>query len=173
MSLSYRVSQLWWSLTAEPLPDPAQQEIEEILSSAQRDLFFCFQESDQWHAYRVYRTLIESGHSQPDLLTAALLHDIGKIETNLTVWDRILVVVVNRLMPRKWLEWGQGDVNSWKRPFVVGQHHPQWGAELARTAGCSAMTIELIARHQDPIPADADLPEDNLLRQLRWADDLN
>lgn len=173
MSLSYRVNQLWWNLTAEPLPESVRQEIESVLSPAQSELFFRFQKSDQWHAYRVYTTLRESSQSQPDLMAAALLHDVGKTRVNLKVWDRILIVMVARLLPEKSSRWGAGDVNSWKRPFVVRQFHPQWGADMARAAGSTDLTFDLIRRHQDPLPGTSRSMADDLLQQLQWADDLN
>ena len=173
MNVSYRANQLWWNLTAEPLPEAMRQQIESLLNPSQRKLFYRYQESDQWHAYRVFTTLQESGYRQPDLLAAALLHDIGKTKVRLSVWDRILIVVVERLLPGQLYRWGEGDLHSWKRPFVVRRHHPQWGADMARAAGCSAQTIDLINRHQDPLPPDSQLPADLLLRQLQWADDLN
>jgi hypothetical protein len=173
VNLSYRATQLWWNLTAEPLPEIMRQQVENVLNPDQRQLFYRYQESDQWHAYRVFTTLLESGYAQPDLLAAALLHDVGKTKVKLSIWDRILIVVAERLLPDKSISWGEGDMHSWKRPFVVRRHHPHWGADMARAAGCSACTIDLINRHQDPLTPDSQLPADRLLRQLQWADDLN
>ena len=173
MSLSYLVTQFWWNITAEPLPQPLRQEIDNSLSSAERELYSRFQESDQWHAYRVYSLLKEAGQSHSDLLAAALLHDVGKTKVNLSVWDRTFTVTVDRLMPEKAISWGQGDLNSWKRPFVVRSRHAQWGAEMAQAAGSTALTIELIRRHQDHLPQNSQSTEDEMLRLLQWADDLN
>ena len=171
--MSYRVSQLWWNITAEPLPEPLRQEIKISLNPAQRELFYRFQANEQWHAYRVYNYLQEADQSQPDLLAAALLHDVGKTEGQLSTWDRVLVVAAERLMPGKAKSWGQGELRSWKRPFVVRLKHAQWGAELAQSAGSSALTVDLIGRHQDPLPQDSKSIEDELLCLLQWADDLN
>jgi hypothetical protein len=173
VSLSYRVTQFWWNITAEPLPDLLRLEIDSVLSSGEKNLFYQLQLSDQWHAYRVYSSLQEAGQTQPDLLAAAFLHDLGKSRMTLSVWDRILIVVADRLMPQKAKNWGQGDLHSWKRPFVVRYKHAQWGAEMARSAGSSALAIALIRRHQDPLPRKPQSFEDELLGQLQWADDLN
>jgi hypothetical protein len=167
------LTQFWWNITAEPLPEPLRQEFAVTLSPAERELFYHFQESDQWHAYRVYNTLKETGQSQPDLLAAALLHDVGKTKVDLSVWDRILIVLTELLKPGKVKSWGQGDLQSWKRPFVVRLRHAQWGAEMAQSAGSSPLTIDLIRRHQDPVPEDSQSVEDDILRLLQWADDLN
>lgn len=173
MNFSYRLAQLWWNITADPLPVPVRLEIETILSPAEAELFYRCQETDQWHAYRVYRTLVDSGQTQPDLLAAALLHDVGKKEVKLTVWNRILIVVVNAFVPGKVEQWGRENSRGWKKPFAVRLHHPQWGAELARTAGTSDRAVDLIRRHQDSLPEKMQSADDELLRQLKWADDLN
>ena len=143
------------------------------MSPAQRELFYQFQENDQWHAYRVYSTLKETGQSQPDLLAAALLHDVGKTKVNLSVWDRILIVITEHFNPEKAKSWGQGNLQSWKRPFVVRLRHAHWGAEMAHSAGSSALTIDFIRHHQDPLPQDPKSIEDEMLQLLQWADDLN
>lgn len=173
MSLSYRVTQFWWNITAEPLPIPLRQEIDNYLSTAESELFGQFQESDQWHAYRVFNTLKETGQSQPDLLTAALLHDVGKTKINLSVWDRTLIVAADFFIPSKAKSWGQADGRSWKRPFVVRSQHARWGAGMAQSAGSSALTIDLIRRHQDPLPENPQSVADKLLQLLQWADDIN
>ena len=173
MSLSYRVTQFWWNITTEPLSASLRQQIDISLSPAERELFFHFQDTDQWHAYRVYNSLKEADHSHPDLLAAALMHDICKTKVKLNAWDRILIVAAERLMPGKVISWGQGDLTTWKRPFVVRLKHASWGAEMARSAGSSALTVDLIRRHQDPPPQDRISIEDELLCLLQWADDLN
>ena len=173
VSIAYRLRQFWWNITAEPLPESLRQEIDNSLSSTERELFYRFQENDQWHAYRVYDSLKEAGQSQPDLLTAALLHDVGKTKVNLSVWDRTFIVVTELLKPGKARSWGQGDLQSWKRPFVVRYNHAQWGAEMAQSAGSSDLSIDLIRRHQDPLPEILQSFADELLRILQWADDLN
>ena len=40
--------------------------------------------SDQRHSLNVMRTLRRQGHTEPDLLAAALLHDVGKSAAWLT-----------------------------------------------------------------------------------------
>ncbi len=173
MSLTVRLRQFWWNITAEPLPEPVQQEINDALSPAERELFGRFEASDQWHAYRVFRSLKEKDQNQPELLTAALLHDVGKTKMDLSVWDRTIIVIADRLMPQKATGWGQGDPQSWKRPFVVRSCHAQWGAEMAKTAGSSEDAVNLIRRHQDPLPLGQHSTEYEMLRLLQWADDLN
>ena len=102
------------------------------------------------------------------LQTAALLHDVGKAQSPLSVWDRSFIVVMKRLLPEKTAVWGEGEAMGWKRPFVVRENHPAWGAKMATTANSNPAAIDLIARHQSPPAAN-----DEQLRLLQWADDQN
>lgn len=144
-------------------------------------LFDQFSLSDQQHSYQVLRTLQLYGQTNPDLLTAALLHDVGKTRAPLSIWERSLIVVAQAFLPQKTAVWGQGSVDSWQRPFVVKAQHPAWGAAMAQEAGCHPLTIELIRRHQDPLPETLALSKvevavteaDRLLGLLQWADNQN
>jgi hypothetical protein len=140
---------------------------------AQWTLFQRHSDGDQWHSLRVMETLQAAGHTDPDLLIAALLHDVGKAELPITIWERSLIVLIGKLLPRQAKKWGHGERRWWKRPFLLKEQHPAWGAELAAAAGCTPRAVALIARHQDPLPATADDEESALLRVLQWADDLN
>lgn len=173
MGLFYRLSQFWQVWRARPLHDEARQAVTAVLTTAEIDLFDQFSLSDQQHSYQVMHLLTTTGHTQPDLLTAALLHDVGKTRVPLSIWERSLIVVGRKLLPHKAEQWGQGDVGGWQRPFVVKAQHPAWGAEMARAAGSSPLAVALIQRHQDPLPETAVTDTDQLLRLLQWADDQN
>lgn len=172
MGLAYRIRQLRNNLTAGPLTAGARAEIVEQLTPAERDLFFRFTHADQWHSYRVLRTLREAGYNHPDLLTAALLHDVGKIRCPLSIWDRTFIVVGGALFPTRADRWAGGSLDSWRRPFVARAQHPAWGAEMAIEAGVRPAVVEMIRRHQDRTTGDEN-ETDRLLAILQWADDQN
>ena len=162
---------------AEPLPPAISQEIATVLSEREWVLFRRYSPEDQWHSYRVFCTLKAAGHTQPDLLAAALLHDVGKTRLPLTGWERSLIVLAEFLLPEQAAAWGQGQARGWRRPFVVRARHPAWGADMARIAGSRPLTVLLIYYHQDTL-ASADVAEMSaaevqLLRYLQWADDQN
>jgi hypothetical protein len=140
------------------------------LSKAENNLFDRFAHADQQHSYRVLRLLRDAGYNNPDLLAAAVLHDIGKTCYPLSVWDRILIVLAEKFVPARVAKWGNGSPDSWKRPFVVRSHHPMWGADMAAAAGSSPGTVDLIRRHQDKIDLERE-EEDVWLTRLQWADD--
>lgn len=169
----YRAEQFWRALRAEALPATAFAEIAALLTPAELALFQQFDAGEQTHSYAVLQTLRRAGHTQPDLLTAALLHDVGKTKSPLTVWDRVVIVIGHKLWPQRAKAWGQGAAQGWQRPFVVKAQHPAWGAEMATAVGSRPRTIYLIRHHQDPLPASPQTEEEQLLAQLQWADDQN
>jgi hypothetical protein len=151
--LVYRSRQFWLALTTRPGTVPTDR-LSPYLSPAQLTLFRRLQPSEQAHAFLVLERLKEAGQTGPDLLTAALLHDIGKLIAPLTIWDRVLIVLVGRYLPGLAKRWSEGRPRGLRRPFVVAARHPDWGADLAAEAGASPRVLELIRRHQTPASAD-------------------
>ncbi len=173
MSVGYRLGQFWRIWRAKPLPEEAWAEVTAVLSAKEAALFSRFAVSDQQHGYHVLGALQSAGHTHPDLLTAALLHDVGKTRVKLSIWDRSLIVLASKFLPGQTAVWGRGSVKGWQRPFVVKAQHPAWGAAMAQAAGSRPLTIALIRRHQDKLLATAVTEEEKLLRLLQWADDQN
>lgn len=169
----YRLWQFWQIVTAVPLEPAMRAEVAAVLSAQELALFDRFSLNDQWHSYRVMQMLRDAGHTQPALLVAALLHDVGKTRLSLSIWQRSLIVLVSLLLPRQAAVWGQGEAVGWKRPFVVKAQHPAWSAAMATAAGSLPQAIELMRRHQDPIAPNDTSEEATLLRLLQWADDQN
>ncbi len=171
--LRYRLWQFWQIVTAVPLQSSAHEEIAAILSAQEMVLFAQLALNDQWHSYRVMKMLRDAGHEQYPLLVAALLHDVGKTRLPLSIWQRSLIVLASKLLPKQTTVWGQGEAVDWKRPFVVKANHPAWSAEMAAEAGSDPAAIRLMQRHQDTILPEDNSEEANLLRLLQWADDQN
>ena len=171
--IGYRLRQFWQDVTAPRLTAVAQTDIAAQLTPAELALFQRYSQSDQWHTFRVMKTLQACGQNQPALLTAALLHDVGKARVKLSVWERSWIVLAEFGWPQKTAVWGQGEPVGWRRPFVVKAQHPAWGAEMAAAAGSSPLVVELIRRHQDNGLETAVTEADRLLGWLQWADDQN
>ena len=169
MGLAYRLRQLRANLTAGPLDSEGRQAVAGNLSPAEAALFYRFIPADQWHSYRVLCDLRAAGYNDPDLLAAALLHDIGKTRYPLSPWDRTVIVVGSALFPNRVMAWGEGPLESWRRPFVIRARHAEWGAAMAEASGSRAAVVDLIRRHQDKPVRESDV----LLRALQWADDQN
>jgi hypothetical protein len=157
-------------MTAAPLSSEAMGEVAAVLTTEELALFNRFSFSEQQHSYRVLSNLQRAGQRDPSLLTAALLHDVGKSCYSLKVWERSLAVLLAIVLPRRVEVWGQGEARGWRRPFVIKARHPAWGADMVAAAGGDPLTVALIRRHQEELPETADSQKDHLLRLLQWAD---
>ena len=169
--ITYRGWQFWKVLIARPLSKKAEAEVQVVLSNEQVKLFLRQSPAGQQHGYRVLQMLQASGHHDQELLTAALLHDVGKIHMKSNWWDRPVVVLMGAVFPTKVEEWGKGDGSGWRRPFVIKAKHAEWGADFAEAAACTPLTVELIRHHQDPIEAKAVDRDSELLKLLQESDD--
>lgn len=131
----------------DPVSLPA---LDTILSPAERQLFLTMIEPDQQHSLDLYARLRRDGYDDPDLLRAALLHDVGKASGRLPILYRVaytLTAMVNPALTR-WL--GRPNPAAWRRPFYLAAHHPEIGAAAALRSGSSPRVVGLIAGHSKP-----------------------
>ena len=168
----YRVRQFASALLARVSPDDLREADEVLAPDAQR-LFRRMSVSDQRHSLNVMRALRRQGHTEPDVLAAALLHDVGKSAAWLAPWHRAIIVLSARFAPGllAWLT--RGEPRGWRRPFVIHRQHAEIGAKWAAQAGCSALTVSLIRRHQEPLRREPADEEERLLAALQRADGVN
>jgi hypothetical protein len=150
MGIPYRVGQFLRSVFPHISSDERQL-VTRFLPPALTDLFFNMSRADQVHSLRVLQDLMQDGHDDPDLLAAALLHDVGKSLLPLNPLQRAFVVLANRLAPGWVIRMGQAKgVRGLRNSLSTAVHHPRWGAELVSQHGGSARLIRLIRCHQDP-----------------------
>lgn len=107
---------------------------------------------EQAHGVRVCRALEGRGFSDSDLLSAALLHDVGKLVAPPALWARVLVVLIEHFAPGVAARWYDDlrpptRLRGLRRAFVVRRYHAAWGAALAEEAAASARTVALIRQH--------------------------
>ena len=170
----YRARQFWLAWRARSLTEEELAPARSVLTANQMQLFTRLQPSEQIHALRVLQTVQGAGESDPDLLTAALLHDIGKARAPLRLWERVLIVLGKALFPGRAKTWGTGALDGWTRPFVIAEQHPAWGGDMAAEVGASPLAVSLIRRHQSASPSQAASPHENhLLKILQDADHQN
>jgi putative nucleotidyltransferase with HDIG domain len=165
MRLAYRVRQFWYALFARPTPEDLAL-ARSALTASQMRLFERLQPSEQVHSLTIYRQLLLQGDTQPDLLVAALLHDVGKSRYPLHPWDRALIVLARAIVPERVKDWGRGQPRGWQRAFVVAQQHPDWGAEMAAQAGVSPLAVNIIQHHQDFSQTPGSMQPTNLTEDL-------
>jgi hypothetical protein len=172
--IRYRSRQFWEALRTSPLTARDLEPARSVLTDQQLALFTRLQTSEQIHGLRVLQTLQDQGETHPDLLTAALLHDVGKIYHPLHLLERVVIVLVKQTFPDRMKEWGGAQPKGWKRPFAVASQHPAWGADLAQAAGTSPLAVYLIREHQNERSSVAtDVVENRLLSALQGADNRN
>jgi hypothetical protein len=179
--LIYRTRQFWQAISSRTSQVDFEL-VSAVLTPPQVSLFNQMQASEQAHSLRVLLKLTSKEEQNRDLLTAALLHDVGKIRVPLRLWERVMIVLVKPICTGCVYKWGQlpsGEMPSdvgWRRAFVVSMHHPRWGAELADQCGTSPLAVELIARHQEHLNSsqeDGTSPQDRLLLKLQAADGIS
>src|SRR5256885_13974007 len=124
------------------------QQASKVLSPELLALFHKMRRSEQQHSLNVLRTLQGWGYDDPALLTAALLHDVGKTRAPFHLWDRVLVVLTRAAAPALAKQLGQNPPKGLSRPFAVSYQHPDWSAEMVAAAGAAPLVVELIASHQ-------------------------
>jgi len=178
MRIRYRLHQLWQALGATTSPDEREL-VQRILSPELAELFFRMQPSEQRHSLIVLHKLEEQGERDPDLLAAALLHDVGKIRIPLHLWERGWIVLVKTAAPALAEIWGsqalpgEGEFSWWRRSLQVAIQHPAWGAELVRGAGASTKVQDLIRFHQQETGAHPEEIDIQLLHKLQSVDDFS
>jgi hypothetical protein len=187
-AVRYRVEQFLRALTAQhAISERRLRRAAEILSPEARALFVQQAPQDQCHALAVYETLVEREYTNEDLLTAALLHDVGKAAAQAHPWQRSLFVLAQRFAPRALERMlrrgneGQRDApggGHGSRPYapyaklVAYGRHAEIGARWAKEAGCSTLTVALIRYHEEQLETCRS-EQDRFLAALQAADSVN
>jgi hypothetical protein len=172
-NIKYRLWQYIQSLKGSP-GESDWQKVEKILTQKELSLFKQLPTPDQTHSLRVLRTLETNQEDNPDLLKAALLHDLGKIKFPLQRWERVFAVLVMAIFPERYSRWGAGNPSGMNRALVIITQHPDWGADLAQNAGSSPTTVWLIRNHETRLDIGSQNSNDLiLLTRLQKADNKN
>ncbi|HEX7021619.1 MAG TPA: HD domain-containing protein [Trueperaceae bacterium] len=119
---------------------------ESLLSPAEYRLYLQMDPRDRHHACLIAKTLCRKvPTASPELLRAALLHDVGKSAVPYRAWERIAVHIYTpgNLPP-------EPRVRGLRRAWQVHRFHDRYGAEMIRAAGGSERVAEIVARHRLP-----------------------
>jgi len=90
--------------TARPLSGSERSQIERWLPTTLREIFLAQPEVDQRHGYEAALSVVAAGFDEGDMVTAALMHDVGKRHAGLGLIGRsiasVLIVAGTGLPPR-------------------------------------------------------------------------
>lgn len=139
------------------------------LEPGERGLWIRMSGPDRRHAVGVARdtrALLESGGHGPvprEVMAAALLHDVGKIESGLGTWSRVAVTVLAMLLGRSRVAaWADqlpsqresskppGPLDRWRRAAGRYVTHDRIGAHLLTIAGSGELTVAWAGEHHRP-----------------------
>lgn len=123
---------------------------------------------DRAHHLRVYDILLGKSCDDPDVLVAALLHDVGKADDVARAHAghralKVLMSIPGLSIPARIAKpSGRGP----RHGVYLALHHAELGARLASAAGASERSCGFIARHDRRVTVD-----DPALRLLIQADE--
>ena len=164
-----RIKQFFRALTAKVTPDDGKY-LAAHLNAEEQKLFFAMSTADQFHslktAYTIERLVIEDkqGIDREFLIRCALLHDIGRVKGDLSVFGKIFTVLVTDLAP-KFADKLELNGNQW---IYIYRHHAEISGRKLQQIGLFR-EAKIVAKHHAP-PSFEDPYE---LKLLRLADEEN
>jgi hypothetical protein len=126
-------------LRARPLAPSEQRFVAATLSPALADLFFSQPYQDQRHAFDV-----AAHFHDPEILEAALLHDVGKAGSGLGAVGRSLATV--------WGSTGLPVRGRWSLYLA----HGRLGADMLAARKAAPLTVSFARHHPGPVPEGID-----------------
>ena len=143
-----------------PLSAKERLEVARWLPASALPLFNSMSAADQRHSLRVCQGLQARGCTDPDLLAAALLHDVGKAQGRVPFWTRPAIVLGKLCAPRllsRLATYPRAGLSRWRRSLGYAWWHAEIGAEMAAKAGLSERVALYIRTHHQPDGPAAEL----------------
>lgn len=160
-TLVYRLWQVRQQLGfVAPLSADERLEVARWLPASALPLFNSMSAADQRHSLRVCQGLQARGCTDPDLLAAALLHDVGKAQGRVPFWTRPAIVLGKLCAPRllsRLATYPRAGLSRWRRSLGYAWWHAEIGAEMAAKAGLSERVALYIRTHHQPDGPAAEL----------------
>jgi hypothetical protein len=142
----------------------------ELLLPEQRKLWFRMSRADRRHAVGVARRVERAlGHeATAPVLAAALLHDVGKLDSGLGTYGRVIATVAGavggRDMATQWTK-----ASGITRRVGLYLRHAELGGDLLDMAGSDPLTSAWARQHH--LPEDEWTVPPAIARALKDADD--
>lgn len=129
---------------AQPLNTSERGAVTAWLTPDLRAIFFDQPDVDQRHGYHAALSVISDGVSEPDVIVAALVHDVGKRHARLGLWGRTiasLLILVGIDPPER---------------MRIYRDHGVVGARELGNALAPALAIDFALHHHAERPATID-----------------
>ena len=164
-----RGKQFFRALFAKITPEDRQY-ISLYLNAEEQKLFFAMSTIDQFHclnvAYTIGKFIIEDKKNidRKFLIRCALLHDIGRVDGDLNIFQKVFVVLVMKFAPNFAIKLERQGNHA----IYIYNHHAEIGARKLQKINLFR-EAKIIAKHHSP-PSSEDPDE---LKLLRLADEKN
>ena len=142
----YRSRQFFRSVGAS-ISEEDRAEVAGRLDADQQRLFSTMTARDQRHSLDVLRALQQQGQRDPELLAAALLHDVGKGPIRL--WHRVAYVLLHAASPGLLRRLASDEGAAWRQALAACADHANRGAALVKAAGGSDGLVGLVLHHEE------------------------
>jgi putative nucleotidyltransferase with HDIG domain len=152
-SLSHLARRFFDVLFARPLGAEERAEIERWLSPFTAQVFFSQADADQRHGYHAATVVAGAGVDEPQVIRAALLHDVGKRHSGLGVWGRTLASLLMLLR-----------LPLFRRARFY-RDHGDIGARELEVLDCERLVIDFARYHHGSRPQGADAATWDLLQR--------
>lgn len=128
------------SLDRSPIPDHDLAVVWRILLPAERELWSSMTLADRRHSIGVARRFVALAPEADEAeIAAALLHDVGKIDSSLSTFERVMATVVAPFVrPRRWATY---------------YRHEAIGIDMCRNLPSRPRTLAVLADRDDPLHA--------------------
>ncbi|KAB3530446.1 HDIG domain-containing metalloprotein [Alkaliphilus serpentinus] len=137
----YRIKQVFYGLTAK-MSGKDHEFVREYLTPNERALFYRLRVGEQVHSVKVAYGCYQEKPTNRKLIKAALLHDVGKVESNLNIFNKVIVVIL-----------AKHPVRARLLPFFIKKalfyknHHPKIAVEFLHQLRLDKDIIYLVENH--------------------------
>lgn len=137
----YRIKQVFYGLTAK-MTVGYHKFVRGYLNNNEQKLFYRLRVGEQVHSVRVALGCKNDKPHNNKLIKAALLHDVGKVDSNLNIFNKVLVVILTKYQIR------DNRLPAFiRRALFYKNRHPQIGAEFLKQLGLDKEIIYLVENH--------------------------
>ena len=153
MSARHLVGRFFGSLVPfGPSTADAEWAVEQLLPG-EAELWTRMSRPDRRHSIAVARRLLESvPDAPPPVVAAALLHDVGKLDSELGTFLRVVATLSAKIAGREMAElWVRS--RGVTRRIGLYLKHPEIGGDLLEMAGSDPLTVAWAREHHSPASA--------------------